>query len=336
MKNINKHNYIPLPEPIPITEQVWPEGTLPLVVVSTNTYNHVAYIRDCIEGILMQKTTFPVKVVIFDDYSTDGTREIVQEYESKFPHVIKGIYPKENTWKKPGRKEALKPRNEIRNTAKYIALCEGDDYWTDPLKLQKQVSFLEEHPDYSLVCGGFKSIDTKTGEEKIIIKEVEKSKDNTEIGFDITIERFFKQWLTKTLTLVYRRELYNANDFKNYKYSRDVHLNYHLLKNGKGYYMKEVFGVYHIHQGGIFSLKSKQEKIKYGYLVYKELLIENKNDEYLYKKYISFLKKMIQGRVYQEYINLSRKKLNLELLFSSRDFNQFKCNLKFIIKNYLN
>src|SRR5690606_17359287 len=121
-------NYIPLPEPIPITEQVWPEGTLPLVVVSTNTYNHVAYIRDCIEGILMQKTTFPVKVVIFDDYSTDGTREIVQEYESRYPNIIKGLYPKENTWRKPSRREALKPRKEMRKLAKYSALCEGDDY----------------------------------------------------------------------------------------------------------------------------------------------------------------------------------------------------------------
>src|SRR5690606_20480304 len=117
MNDEHQYQYTPLMEPIPITDQQWPEGTLPLVSTSTNTYNHVGYIRDCIEGILMQKTTFPVRVVIFDDCSTDGTREIVQEFEAKYPQIIKGIYPKENTFKKPERKEALKPRNEARNVA---------------------------------------------------------------------------------------------------------------------------------------------------------------------------------------------------------------------------
>lgn len=146
----NQYNYIPLQEPISIINQKWPEGTLPLVSSTTNTYNQRDYIEKCIEGILLQKTTFPVRMVIFDDASTDGTREIIQKYEAKYPQLIKGFYPKKNTYKKPERKLAFLPRDRVRNEAKYIAYCEGDDYWTDPLKLQKQVDFMEANPDCSL------------------------------------------------------------------------------------------------------------------------------------------------------------------------------------------
>src|SRR5690606_26960830 len=125
------------------------------------------------------------------------------------------------------------PKVRLFARGKYSATCEGDDYWTDPLKLQKQVDFLEENSEYSMVCGGFKSINTITGEEKIIIKDVKSSPENTIKGFDITTERFFKQWLTKSLTLLYKTKFYNIDDFKGYKHTRDVHISYHLLKRGK-------------------------------------------------------------------------------------------------------
>ena len=174
----NNYKYTPLAEPTPISEQVWAEGTTPLVATSTLTYNHAPYIRDCIEGILMQKTTFPVRIVIFDDCSIDGTREIVQEYESKYPHLIKGIYPKKNTWGKPERKEAFKPRNEARDVAKYIALCEGDDYWIDPLKLQKQVDFLESNTDCLLCFHASKSIRNNDPNDYMLHRPKEIPKDN--------------------------------------------------------------------------------------------------------------------------------------------------------------
>jgi glycosyltransferase involved in cell wall biosynthesis len=142
------YNYIPLSDPIPLTEQQWPEGTLPLVTTRTVTYMHEPFIRACIEGILMQRTTFPVQVVIHDDASTDKTADIVREYETKYPWLIKGIYQKENQYSKPGRGTM---REDIHTAirGKYVAYCEGDDYWTDPLKLQKQVEMLETNSNYS-------------------------------------------------------------------------------------------------------------------------------------------------------------------------------------------
>ncbi len=138
-----------LDEPIPITSQQWREGTIPLVSISCITYNHENYIRNAIEGFLMQKTTFPVEILIHDDASTDKTAEIVREYEKKYPQLIKPIYQTENQYSK---NNALIGRiQRERAVGKYYATCEGDDYWIDPLKLQKQVDFLEANPDYGLV-----------------------------------------------------------------------------------------------------------------------------------------------------------------------------------------
>lgn len=88
---------------------------------------------------MQQKTNFPIEVLIHDDASTDGTQDIIREYEKKYPNIVKPIYQKENQYSK-GVKVSL-VYNYSRARGKYIALCEGDDYWTDPYKLQKQVDF---------------------------------------------------------------------------------------------------------------------------------------------------------------------------------------------------
>lgn len=108
-------------------------------------YNHEKYLREALEGFIMQKTNFNYEVIIHDDASTDGSVDIIQEYERKYPDIIKPIYQKENIYSKyiSVEDKFLVPRT----SGKYIAICDGDDFWTDSDKLQKQYDFLEANPD---------------------------------------------------------------------------------------------------------------------------------------------------------------------------------------------
>ena len=113
------------------------------------TYNHVNFIRQALDGFVMQKTNFPFEVIVHDDASTDGTTDIIREYAKKYPDIIKPIFQTENQWSKGVCFGPIYIWPKIQG--EYVAINEGDDYWTDPLKLQKQVDFLDKHPDYS-VC----------------------------------------------------------------------------------------------------------------------------------------------------------------------------------------
>lgn len=119
------------------------------VVIWCLAYNQARYISQCLDGFVMQQTTFPIHAIVHDDASTDGTAEIIRSYAEKYPDIIHPILESENQWsKKNGALESI--MSKACKGAKYVAFCEGDDYWTDPLKLQKQVDFLETHADYSL------------------------------------------------------------------------------------------------------------------------------------------------------------------------------------------
>lgn len=132
----------------------------PLVSVVSITYNHESYIRDCLEGFLMQKTDFPVEVIVHDDASTDRTADILREYYRKRPDLFHIIIQRENRHSK--HLPIVLPLYNMAS-GKYIALCEGDDYWTDPLKLQKQFDLMESNPSYSGVFHDCKVYQESTG-----------------------------------------------------------------------------------------------------------------------------------------------------------------------------
>lgn len=134
-----------------------------MLTIRCCAYNQERYIRDCLEGFVMQKTNFRFEAIVHDDASTDGTAEIIKEYAEKYPDIIKPILETENQYSKH---DGSLGRIMNENTrGKYVAFCEGDDYWIDPLKLQKQVDFLEAHSDYGMVYTGFKRYYQKENRE---------------------------------------------------------------------------------------------------------------------------------------------------------------------------
>lgn len=127
-----------------------------MVVVKCTTYNQKLFIEDALKGFVMQRTNFPFCAIVIDDHSTDGTADIIRKYEKQYPDIIIGFYLEENYYSQKKSKAPI--FGPWLNCAKYVALCDGDDYWIDPYKLQKQVDFLESHPDYVLVHNQYKSL----------------------------------------------------------------------------------------------------------------------------------------------------------------------------------
>lgn len=170
----------------------------PLVSVQCITYNHEPYIAQTLDGFLMQKTTFPFEVIVHDDASTDRTADIVREYEKKFPKIIKPIYETENQYSKHDGS-----LDRIVNAAlkgKYIALCEGDDYWIDENKLQIQVDFLERNLEYGMCYTNVRHFVQKTNKFSNVdfIRQVKDFEDLLLNGNRIP-----------TLTTVFRKTLFD-------------------------------------------------------------------------------------------------------------------------------
>lgn len=276
----------------------------PLVSIICTAYNHENYIQKCIDGFMMQRTSFEFEVLINEDASTDNTACIIKEYEIKNPKIIKPIYQTENQYSKRAGiwRNILFPRAQ----GKYIAICEGDDCWTDPYKLQKQVDFLETHKDYILVCGGFKSIGRGEEKDEILTSIVASNQEDKE-GFSFTLNDCRNAWLTKTLTTLFRNGNEISQYSEKYNFSTDVHLFYHLLRSGKGYYMKQVLGIYNKHAGGVYSLKSRQDKILSHYNLYKDLY-DKSPDEFTGKKYLDICLDVLNLKIS---LALKEKKIKL-------------------------
>lgn len=219
----------------------------PLVSICCITYNHAPYIRECLDGFMMQKTRFPIEIIINDDASTDGTTEIIKEYEAQHPDIIKPIYQVENQYSK-GVRGMYANFCFPRAQGKYIALCEGDDYWTDPLKLQKQVDFLESHPDYVMCSHRYNLYIQNKG-----VFQNDWYGNRTE-GVNYNLNTLIHGgWFFHPLTVMFRSDKLDLDEYSQYKYSMDAVLFFHLLKKGEGYMMSDNMSVYRIHSGGVWS-----------------------------------------------------------------------------------
>lgn len=263
------------------------ENTRPLMVsIWCITYNHEPYIRQCLEGFVMQKTNFHFEAIVHDDASTDGTAAIVREYAEKYPDIIKPILETENQYSK--HDGTLDRIMDEKCTGKYIALCEGDDYWIDPLKLQKQVDAFEKDKTVSCVHTAFKTID----------------KDGTEIPrpfYDSCMKKSHSGNVLRTLingnyvmtlTTMIREDVLRSCIYTNCPVKFDLALIYAAAMMGNFIYIPKITGCYRKTPDSAMDLlhSGKSDQYSIGgsmvYSYYSKLIINNRNISFIDKCYL--------------------------------------------------
>lgn len=241
------------------------QGPEPLVSVVVPTYQHASYIGQCLDGILMQRTDFPYEILVGEDESSDGTREICQHYADQHHGIIR-LFLRERKdvlyigGKPTGRTNLLKLLGEARG--KYIAFCEGDDYWTDPLKLQKQIDHLESHPGLGLCAHCVL-------ESNAFDHALDRSFPAIDKDTEYDLEDFIQYNRVATCSMMFRREaFFPIPDFmQRVPYSdRAISLTVMHRTNGKAMVLKDEMGVYRLHAGGVHgSLRRSPELLGQAY-----------------------------------------------------------------------
>lgn len=259
----------------------------PLVSICCITYNHEEYIKDALEGFLMQETDFPFEVLIHDDASTDRTADIIREYEKKYPEIIKPIYQTENQYSQ-GLRTAK--NNYVRAQGEFIATCEGDDYWIDKHKIQKQVNILRIETNCN-VC--FHESYQKTNDGRILKARIHKGKarllspENIIIHSGITMPTasimFRGTILDKMINPVFQKPRYSYGD----TYLRAVT----SYPNG-AYYLNEFMSVYRVNSKSsvqrIYKLSNEKKFLKIrDDLIYRTYI--DKMTDYNYNQYFKFM-----------------------------------------------
>jgi glycosyltransferase involved in cell wall biosynthesis len=227
-----------------------------MVSVACTTYNQDKFIAQTIESFLMQQTNFPFEIVVGNDCSTDGTSAIIQSFKERYPGKIKIISAVKNAGAHQNMIDTLDAC-----TGKYIALCDGDDYWTSPLKLQKQVDFLEQNPEYIICCHYTRVIDTDGNTLYVAPKPVPLIHTYHDLLTGKQVE-------TKTATVVYRNsnkinQLFNQPwYFSCFAADKFFKIFSTSVTGGKIYVMPEVMSCYRNHVGGIWSMIKTEKRME--------------------------------------------------------------------------
>jgi hypothetical protein len=231
----------------------WQSSTLPLVSVLCPTYNHVDFIEDAMAGFMGQVTDFPFEVIVRDDSSTDGTTQLVKKWSKEYPNIVRSILNETNQYSL-GKKAAPVLLGKARG--KYVAFCEGDDYWIDPQKLQIQVSILEEDPELSGCLADAYVLNTRKSEATLqrqggVILEKER----------FTLEDFLGRWFAPTSGIVVRREcLYPLPSWIMACDSMDIPMWALAALHGPFFAVQRPLSVYRLHPGGVSVLHAGLRK----------------------------------------------------------------------------
>ncbi len=252
-----------------------------VVSVFCITYNHEPYIRDAIEGFLDQKTNFVYEIIIHDDASTDNTAKIIREYELKYPNLIKGIFQDKNQYGKSdeNKKYLFLYHQIVKNCkGKYVAVCDGDDFWIDSGKLQMQVDYMEQHPECMMTAHNEIVLDCK----KFTVVSMNRNCGNSVLKANELIPQ---KILLQPSSRVFRRKAWKLNDFLKEFGIGDYPTILHFLEEGTIYYFDRIMAVYRHYSQGSWSENISLSK-KSALLSAVELidLVEKYND-YTKRKY---------------------------------------------------
>ncbi|MBN1066204.1 glycosyltransferase [Clostridium botulinum] len=257
-----------------------------LVSIDCITYNHEKYIAQALESFLTQKTNFNFEILIHDDASTDKTRTIVENYHRKYPDIIKPIFQEQNKYSK-GEKRISTKYNWPRAQGKYIAICEGDDYWIDEHKLQKQYDYMEKNTDCSMCFHSAKISDVEKG----IIGEVKPFEKSCNVSFEDMV--LGGGGFCPTASLFLRKKfLENLPQYYMDAHVGDYPLQIYLTTVGNVYYYNEFMSIYRVGDCGSWSninLNGEKEAEKRIVNVNNDIkLLEMINQEtnYIYDNYI--------------------------------------------------
>jgi glycosyltransferase involved in cell wall biosynthesis len=228
-----------------------------LVSVICDVYNHEPYLRDCLEGFINQKANFTYEILIHDDASTDNSVNIIKEYVNKYPHLFKPIFQTENQYSK-----GMSIWYDIqipRAKGKYIAICEGDDYWIDPYKLQKQVDFMEENIYVVACCHN--AFQVFENERRLFVNV-------NNASHYIVLEEMLCRWQIPTASLLYRREVLKGKECLLGKYvNGDYALELTLLSCGRFYYDDSIMSVYRMHADSVSANLNKRQTMMYSQII---------------------------------------------------------------------
>lgn len=296
-----------------------------MVSIKCLVYNHAPYLRQCLEGFVMQKTNFRFEAIVHDDASTDGSVEIISEYAKKYPEIIIPIYETENQYFKPDG--SLKRIMNAACKGKYIAHCEGDDYWIDPLKLQKQVDFMESHQDYTL-CGSNGLILWDNGIHS------PKYFNNCFKSRQVLLKELVDYWFFPTASLLYRREINdNYPEWTKQIYSGDQTLILLNYNRGNVYCLSDLTCVYRKSIDNVYSISNKSDKTSL-FVPKQHLLLYELFNEYTERKFSDVIDLKIK-QLKNEIKYLKQKNKFALLPFILNPIYSFKYKLVPKIKRFL-
>lgn len=244
-----------------------------MVCIHCLTYNHEPYIRQCLEGFVMQKTKFKFEAIVHDDASTDKTADIIREYAEKYPDIIKPIYETENQYSK--HDGSLSRIMNAHMRGEYVAFCEGDDYWIDPLKLQKQVEELKRNPCATMVYTAFQTINQNS--EPIYRPFYENYMVISTSG-DIFKKLLYRGNYILTVTTCIRKEILDDFDYVNSEIGLDYFLFLYAAMKGNMVYIKEKTSCYRQSPNGLMETQKHyiDECLRKSFIVISDYFLSGK------------------------------------------------------------